>query len=159
MTGTGVTRDEICEHLFAKRPGPQEYAISNDTIHRLFVPPWQATSAAKYYKSLIDAKVPGKSNRYQENHPDQHFLFSRIGVRDELGQLFKKHAQIYSCDDMNKINVGVNAVSRYHEIDRFFTTSNSPEYSDHDFPYPGYKIIVSGYMALENKGRDSGYLY
>ena len=68
-----------------------------------------------------------------------------------LGNYLKKHAQIYSCDDMNKINVGVNAVSRYHEIDRFFTTSNSPEYSDHDFPYPGYKIIVSGYMALENK--------
>ena len=89
-TGTGVSLDEIREHHFAKRPGVQEYAISNDTIHRLFVPPRQATSAAKYYKSLIDAKVPGKSNRYRENHPDQHFLFSRIGMRDELGQLFKK---------------------------------------------------------------------
>ena len=33
----------------------------------------------------------------------------------------------------------------------FLQLAIPPEYSDHDFSYLGYKIIVSGYMALENK--------
>lgn len=42
-------------------------------------------------------------------------------------------------------------MSRYHQIDRFFPTEDSPNVPDHDFPIPGYRIIPSGYMRLLNK--------
>jgi len=44
------------------------------------------------------------------------------------------------------------AVSRYHQQQRFFMTSNSPNLNDHDFPNPGYLIICSGYQLKVNKG-------
>ena len=49
---------------------------------------------------------------------------------------------------MNKINVGTLAVSRYHQIRRLFLVDDSPNYDDHDFPTPGYKIETSGYLRL-----------
>ena len=44
--------------------------------------------------------------------------------------------------------VPATAVSRYHQIFRFFMTNNSPNVGDHDFPSAGYLIVPSGYMAL-----------
>ena len=50
---------------------------------------------------------------------------------------------------MNKLGMGpATAVSRYHQIFRFFSTSDSPNVGDHDFPNAGYLIVPSGYMAL-----------
>ena len=54
---------------------------------------------------------------------------------------------ILSCDDMNKVNVGTLAVSRYHQIGKFFSISDTPSYGDHDFPYRKSKIIPSGYTC------------
>ncbi|XP_033112635.1 uncharacterized protein LOC117113425 [Anneissia japonica] len=60
-----------------------------------------------------------------------------------------------SCDDKNKINVGTLAVSRYHQIRRFYLEDDQPEYNDHDFPYAGSKIIPSGYLIMETKEKTS----
>ena len=54
-----------------------------------------------------------------------------------------------SCNDMNKLNVGTLAVSRYHQLSRFFPLDDAPDYPDHDFPYRNAKIIPSGYMLLQ----------
>ena len=32
----------------------------------------------------------------------------------------------FSCGDMNKINIGIMAVSRYHKIRRFFLSGDAP---------------------------------
>ena len=70
--------------------------------------------------------------------------------------MFSKECAILSADDMNKIKVGAIAVSRYHQIQRFFHTDDSPNIPDHDFPVPGYLIIPSGYMRLiSNSSQDS----
>ena len=51
---------------------------------------------------------------------------------------------------MNKLRMGpATAVSRYHQIFRFFVNNETPNVVDHDFPNPGYLIVPSGYMALQ----------
>ena len=57
----------------------------------------------------------------------------------------------FSCDDMNKIRIGSMAVSRYHQIRRFFVVGDEPNYPDHDFPVKNNKIIPSGYLCLTSK--------
>jgi len=61
---------------------------------------------------------------------------------------FKDECLILSCDDMNKLKVSTLAVSRYHQVTKFFPNDDQPNYPDHDFPIPGYKLITSGYMIL-----------
>ena len=53
-------------------------------------------------------------------------------------------------DDMAKIKVGLRAVSRYHQLKRTFATNDQPDFSNHDFPIPGYLLSPSGYMFLEH---------
>ena len=65
-----------------------------------------------------------------------------------MGVVFSDEIETFSVDDMNKIKVGPNAVSRYHQISNFFLRDDSPDYPDHDFPHPGYLIIPSEYMRL-----------
>ena len=65
--------------------------------------------------------------------------------------MFSKECAILSADDMNKIKVGALAVSRYHQIQRFFLTDEFSNVPDHDFPVPGYLKIPSGYMRLINR--------
>ena len=60
--------------------------------------------------------------------------------------MFDKECAIFSADDMNKIKVGALAVSRYHQVDRYFPIEDSPNVPDHDSPIPGYLIIPSGYI-------------
>ena len=43
------------------------------------------------------------------------------------------------------------AVSRYHQISKFFLVDGSPNYPDHGFPIRGYKITPSGYLFFETE--------
>ena len=61
--------------------------------------------------------------------------------------MFPDEYAVFSCDDMNKIKAGPLAVSRYHQIEKFFPTDDTPNYPDHDFPVPGYHLIPSGIVA------------
>ena len=73
-------------------------------------------------------------------------------MRREFLQKFRDEVIFLSCDDMNKLNLGGGmVVSRYHQIRRIYMKDDSPDYEDHDFNLPGYKIIPSGYMSLEFK--------
>ena len=60
-------------------------------------------------------------------------------MTDQMAAIFKDYISEYSCDDMKKLLVAVNVVSRYHQIRRFHL-ENILNYSDHDFPYPGQRI-------------------
>ena len=144
----GVSLNNIRHHLLDNVPGLKEHGISVNTIARLMNPPRRKTIAAERYKGLIAARVPGKKNCYREDSPDQHYLFARVAYRRELAARFPDEFAMFSCDDMNKIKVGPLAVSRYHQVERFFPTEDTPNYPDHDFPVPGYHLIPSGYMRI-----------
>ena len=111
--------------MYETVPELKEQGISKTTIHNLFVAPNKRNNNSKRYLSLIDAKVPRKKN------------IARISMRDQMVAMFKENICEYSCDDMNKLLIGVNAVSRYHQLRRFHLQNMAPNYSDHDFPYPG----------------------
>ena len=149
-TGTGVSVAEIRSHLLKNVPGLAESGgISRDAIHQLTTAPRKNTNKASRYKGLIEARIPGKRNQYREDSKNQHFLFSRVAYREELAVRFGEECKFYSADDMNKIRMGpATAVSRYHQINRFFMNSDSPNLKDHDFPNPGYLLCPSGYMSL-----------
>ena len=67
--------------------------------------------------------------------------------REEFVTSYPEECAFYSCDDMNKLKMGPTpAVSRYHQVLRFFMRDDSPELGDHDFPNSGYLIVCSGYM-------------
>ena len=87
---------------------------------------------------------------------DSHCLLARVAYQREFATHFKDECMILSCDDMNKVNVGTLAVSRYHQLEKFFPKDDQPHYPDHDFPIPGYKRIPSCYMIpTDENGRDS----
>ena len=67
--------------------------------------------------------------------------------------MFNKSVCILSTDDMAKVKVGPPAVSRYHQIRRYFLGADTPNMPDHNFPIPGYLVNVSGYMMLEEEKR------
>ena len=70
----------------------------------------------------------------------------------KFSQEFGDEVVALSCDDINKLNVVCGMmVSRYDQIRQIFMKDDSPDYEDHDFNLPGYKIIPSGYMLLEFK--------
>lgn len=89
------------------------------------------------------------------DHPDSHFCRAQMAYLLEFGQKFSRTVATLSCDNKNKVNVGSLAVSRYHQLQHFFPTTNAPVYSDHDFPTANAKIVPSGYLLLEHKGRQS----
>ena len=72
-------------------------------------------------------------------------------MRRELAALYPNDVAILSVDDMAKVKAGPPAVSRYHQVKRFFMSNDSPNLPDHDFPVPGYLLNVSRYLFLESK--------
>lgn len=91
-----------------------------------------------------------KSNQFTEYHPDARDLFARNKQIWELAELFSEMTNLFSVDGIAKVKVGVPAVSRYHQLLRLYATNDMPNFTDHDFPIPGYFINVSGYMRLGN---------
>ena len=53
-------------------------------------------------------------------------------------------------DDIVKVRVGALAVSRLYQLKHLLPSSDQPNFSDHDFPMPGYFLNVSGYMELDS---------
>ena len=94
--------------------------------------------------------MPGKSNALHKHHEHSHYCFAQVGYVSEFCAALTEECQQFSCDDMNKLNVGILAVSRYHQLSRFFPIQDAPNYFDHDFPYRNSKIIPCGYMMLHN---------
>ena len=107
---SGVTMNQIRQHLLDNAQGLREYNISKSTVRRLF-------------------KGPNK---------DAHYLFARNKFRREFVSMFPRSASILSTDDMAKIKFGPPAVSRYHQVCKMFMKDNNMNLPDYDFPIPGY---------------------
>ena len=97
---------------------------------------------------MINACVATKQNSYTAFHADTHDLFAQNKMRRELGTLLYKKISVVSVNDMAKVKVGVPAVSRYHQINRFLPEKDGPVLNDLYFPVPGYLILVSGHILL-----------
>ena len=150
-SGAGVSLDQVRNHLLQTVPGLKEHGIGKTAVAYLFCPPNKGRKSSARYKGYIDARVPAKRNNVRKKNVDAHYyMFSRVKIRREMAQKFNEEFITVSCDNMNKLNVGGGMmVSRYHQINRLYMNDDTPNYEDHDFNLPGYKIVASGYMMLE----------
>lgn len=146
----GVSLGQIRHHLLDSIPGLKEHGMSKRSVHRLMEPPRKGTRAAAGYYSLINARVPKKQNNLVKEHSDIHYCRAAVKLFAEMFEEFSNETILLSADDMNKLNVGTLAVSRYHQIEKFFMKDDSPDYLDHDFPEGNAKLNPSGYMILQH---------
>ena len=146
----GVSVKQIRQHVMNSF---QDVKVSDDTIRRLFVPPNKGMKSAKYYHSVIDAKVPRKVNDKEPDHPDLHYTRAQVKMAHELFALYPNEGLRISADDKNKIHIGKLAVSRYFKLRKYFPQTDSPNYPTHDFPQANTKINPSGYMILTEKAK------
>jgi hypothetical protein len=114
----------------------------------LFMPPNATHNSAKRYHSAIPAKVPKKKNEEAQSSEDFQTTASQVQQGREFTSdpEFEKYCARFSGDGMNKLKVGVLAVSRYHQIRRRHGIADQPNYNDHDFPFPGYLLAPFGLM-------------
>ena len=61
------------------------------------------------------------------------------------------HGQVnMSGDDMNIIQVGRPAVSRYHQTRKFYMKNEGVNYDAHDFPSSELGLKLGGFMMLSS---------
>ena len=56
-------------------------------------------------------------------------------------------------------SVGRPAVSRYHQISKFFAEGEGPDYAVHDFPNAAYGIKLGGFMVRGGQTEDGKARY
>ena len=83
-----------------------------------------------------------------------HYDAATVRACAEFVALFPELVDLLSCDDKAKVKVGSLAVSRYFQIRRFFSTTDSVNYDDHDFPHSGYLLVPSGYLKVDLNYKD-----
>ena len=150
----GVSLESLRNHLLATVPGLKEKGISRTTIHQLLPPPRQKSHNAAPYHSIVQARVPGKRNEEASHeHQHVHHCAAQVNLCMEFAAEQYDEIMSFSCDDMNKINIGAMAVSPCHQICRFFVARGEPNYPDHDFPLKNNKIIPSVYLFTRKASR------
>ena len=117
----------------------------------MFQAPNKHLKANSRYKALINPRAGTKQNSYREFHADAHCLFARNKMRRELGNLLSDKISVVSVNDMAKVKVDVQAVSRYHQINRTFSEKDGTVHNDHNIPVPDYLVSVSGHMFLQDE--------
>ena len=122
-------------HAQKKIPGLYEAGLSVSSTARLFQAPRKCTTNARAYHAVVAARVPHK-----RNNGSGELAKGTHEARSEQ-KLFKEfqmpHGQpCVSGDDMNIIQVGRAAVSRYHQINRLFGCGAGPNHEIHDFLLP-----------------------
>ena len=104
--------------------------ISLESVHLLRRAPRKGTHAADGYNSVVDARPGVKDNSNRKSHPDQHHCASQVKTAREYGSDHKSQCVTLSCDDKSKIKMGLPVVRRYHQLNKFFIQSDSPQYND-----------------------------
>jgi hypothetical protein len=80
-----------------------------------------------------------------------HYGRSQQKIQQEW---FAFHRQVnFTGDDMNIIQVGRPAVSRYHQQRKFFVEGAGPDHDVHDFPTSELGLKLGGFMALSSVAR------
>ena len=142
----GFTLAGAQDHLFKSVPGLYEHGATRATIHRLFLPPNKKHGASRAFHGLVNAKVGRKTNNWRKQGPAVHYGRAAQRLGKEMFALFGQ--PIFSMDDMNIIQVGRSAVSRYHQTRRFFEEGLGYDQGTHDFPVSELGIKMFGVMLL-----------
>ncbi|CAF0984399.1 unnamed protein product [Didymodactylos carnosus] len=148
----GVTTLQMRDHVRSTLGSiyPRLKTISDITCRRLLEAPAKNVLASKYYKNLINAKIPSKRNDMScRISDDSHFGSSQVKYGYELASLYPREIISLSCDNKCKIPIDSLAVSRYHQIRRFFPNDHQPNYPDHDFKEGPY-ITPCNYLELRH---------
>ena len=111
-SSVGVSLGSWRKHLLDTVPGLRKTGISRTTVHQLMLPPRQSTINAKRYTGVVPARVPGKQNSASSHrHTHVQHCASQVNLCMEFASCFEDELAAFSCDAMNKINIGAMAVS------------------------------------------------
>ena len=126
-SSVGVSLGSLRNHLLDTVRGLRATGISTTTVHQLLLLPRMSSINAKRYQGIVQARVPGKKN-FASSHSHSHVQHcaSQVNLCMEFASQYNDEIVAFSCDDMNKINIGTMAVSRYHKIRRFFLSGDAP---------------------------------
>ena len=92
---SGITINQIRQHLLENVQGLCEHNISKSTVRRVFEAPNKSHNAAWRYKGHIDARVETKCNSYRELHIDAHHLFACNKFHREFVSVFPPQHLFY----------------------------------------------------------------
>jgi hypothetical protein len=147
----GFRLEDALSHLFEVVPGLAEAGMSRTTVQRLFKPPRKGTVAARHYYQVVDARVARKRNGARPMGAGTHFGRAQQKLLQEW-MAFYKQVNVTG-DDMNIIQVGRPAVSRYHQQRKFYGTGEGPDHDVHDFPNSEMGVKLGGFMVLSSHDR------
>ena len=136
---------DLQKHLFDNIPGLYQRGMDLRSVHKLLVPPKKGTRAAATYHSLVTARLGKRRNDYRPSTLGTQYARSEQNM---IAEFFSWHGQLnLSGDDMNIIQVGRPAVSRYHQMRGFFRDGDGANYAVHDFPNSLYGLKLGGFMV------------
>jgi len=116
VRSSGVTLEQIKNKLLYEIPLLKDHVLHETTVHRLLSSPNKIFKASTSYKSEVDAKVPPKRNDDRIEDENAHLYAARVQYTTEFASKFEKECISLSCDNKNKIHIGTQAVSRYHQL-------------------------------------------
>ena len=144
----GFTLLDVLWHLYEKFPALYAHGFSKSAVHRLFKPHNRGTLNGSAHYAIVNARVAKKSNSSRKMSEGTHFQRAQEKIVQEF---FARHNQPnVSGDDMNIIQVGRPAVSRYHQQTRWFMDNQGPDHAIHDFPTAHLGIKLGGFMFLSS---------
>ena len=138
--GEGFRLIELQELLYKSVPGLFKLGMSVDAVGHLFSAPSTNLKAALKYRGVIKAQRGQKKNNWRELTEGTHYARAEQKLITEFMASFNQLN--LSGDDMNIVQVGRPAVSRYHQIKGFYPTGEGPNLAVHDFPNSKYAYVL-----------------
>jgi hypothetical protein len=146
--GLGFRLVDLLHYLYTEVEGLYEHGFGIRSCHCLLAPPNRnhRSSVRVRYHSVTNVKIGRRTNNKREITEGVHFARAERKISYEF---FARYGQVnMSGDDMNIIQVGSPAVSRYHQIKGFFPPGEAPNFTVHDFPNSEYGIKMGGFMIM-----------
>jgi hypothetical protein len=144
---------DALHHLYDKFPGLYEEGMSKDTVARIFTAPRKKSVSGGKYFGAVNARVVPTTNNARLVNEATHVARTQQRL---LREWHAFHGQpCASGDDMNIIQVGRPAVSRYHRNRKFFEAGKGIDHDVHDFPNARYGLKLGRFMLLTPVSWDS----
>ena len=148
--GDGFKLQEALDYLFSKIPGLYEYGFSKDSLHRMCVAPRKGTIRGRSFYGVVIAKVAPKRNSARPMPELTHYGRAQNKIIKEWFEFYGQPR--FSGDDMNIIQVGRPAVSRYHQNRKLFLQGHGINHDVHNFPSAEMGLKLGGFMLLHRDG-------
>jgi len=140
------------DHLYRNVPGLYKAGMSLTTIRELFTAPNKSRGSSARYTGEIDVKIENFTNNKRHVTKGTHYARAHQKM---LRQMFQHFAQPhFSGDDMNMIQIGRPAVSRYHQGKMYTKGGKGTNYKTHDFALSHLNLKLGGFMLLGGTASD-----